>query len=302
MKGLDQDQTRSSGATDRAAHVPTDTPAAEAGSTGTAATDSAPTGPGDTGTADEVEFTVDELAAAAGLPVRTVRHYQSEKVLQPPERRGRIAVYRREHLERLQLVARLQDRGLRLSAIRDALKRVEKGELWLEDWLGLGDQLRAPWSEERPVVLTADELSDRVDHRPGMVTALVEAGLARRRGGAAGTFLVPSPGLLDIALELDAAGIDVGTAAGGATIMRKQVGRATEELVEHFLTRAGEGFARSGSTPDITQALVALRPLAGRAIRLIFAQEVERALRDAVDKGQAAPATSPATDRPDSPI
>ncbi len=86
---------------------------------------------------EETVYTIDELAALARVPVRTVRHYQSQKVLPPPVRQGRIAVYRREHLQRLHLIAVLQDRGLQLSAIRDALSRVEKGQLWLEDWLGL---------------------------------------------------------------------------------------------------------------------------------------------------------------------
>lgn len=238
---------------------------------------------------DDAEYLVDELAAAARLPVRTVRHYQSEKVLQPPERRGRVAVYHRAHLERLRLIARLQDRGLQLSAIRDALKRVEKGELWLEDWLGLGEELSAPWSEERPTVLTERELAGRLDHRPGLVAALVEAGLVRREGGLAGDFLVRSPGLLDIALQLDAAGVDVGTAAGAAGIMREHLRRATEQLVEYALERAGEGFARSGTTQDYAEALDALRPLGGRAVFLIFAQEMERALRQAVEKGRATP-------------
>ncbi|MGZ6840380.1 MAG: MerR family transcriptional regulator, partial [Frankiaceae bacterium] len=51
---------------------------------------------------DEVEavYTIDELAALARIPVRTVRHYQSQKVLRAPVRQGRIAVYRREHLQR----------------------------------------------------------------------------------------------------------------------------------------------------------------------------------------------------------
>jgi DNA-binding transcriptional MerR regulator len=235
-------------------------------------------------------FTVDELAAAAGLPVRTVRHYQSEKVLPPPQRRGRIAVYGQEHLDRLVLIGRLQDRGLRLAAIRDVFKRVEKGEVWLDDWLGLGDELRAPWSEERPAVLTEEELAERVGGRPGAVAALVDAGLVRRQHGLTSTYLVPSPGLLDITLQLDAAGVDVDTAAAAAGTIRKHLRRASGDLVDFFLERAGAGFARRGSTEDITEALGALRPLGARAVQLVFIQEIERALRHAVEQGRATPA------------
>jgi DNA-binding transcriptional MerR regulator len=237
------------------------------------------------------ELTVDEIAATVGLPVRTVRHYQSKKVLQPPVRRGRVAMYGPEHVERLRLIARLQDRGLQLSAIRDALKRVEKGELWLDDWLGLGDQLRAPWSEERPVVLTETELTARVGNRPGTVAALAEAGLVRRQGGLAASYLVPSPGLLDITLQLDEAGVDIDTASDAAGILRTHLRSASEEVVGHFIARAGAGFARAGSTSDVGEALDALRPLGVKAVSLLFTQEIERALRDAVDTGRATPAT-----------
>ena len=238
---------------------------------------------------DETVFTVDELARAAGLPVRTVRHYQSEKLLPAPERQGRIALYRTEHLDRLQLIARLQDRGLRLSAIRDAFKRIEKGELWLDDWLGVGDELRAPWSEERPEVLREAEVADRVEHRPGAVAALVDAGVIRRQQGLSDAYLVPSPAALDITLELDRAGVDIDTATEAAGIMRKHLTRTSEELVEHFLARAGAGFARRGTAEDIAEALKALRPLGARAVQVVFTQEIERALRAAAEQGRITP-------------
>ena len=255
-------------------------------------------------TVDVSVFTVDELAAAAGLPVRTVRHYQSEKLLPAPERQGRIALYQAEHLERLQLIARLQDRGLKLSAIRDAFRRIEKGELWLDDWLGVGDELRAPWSEERPIVLSDAELADRIEHRAGVVAALAEAGVVRRQQGLSDTYLVPSPAALDITLELDSAGVDIDTATEAADIMRKHLKRASEELLEHFMARAGAGFARRGTAEDIAEALKALRPLGARAIQLVFTQEIERSLREAAEQGRITPSPpkvndADGQDRPD---
>lgn len=246
--------------------------------------------------ADEAVFTVDELAAAAGLPVRTVRHYQSEKLLPAPERQGRIALYDEDHLDRLELIARLRDRGLKLSAIRDAFKRIEKGELWLDDWLGVGDELRAPWSEERPIVLSDAELSDRVEHRPGAVAALTEAGVVRRQQGLSDTYLVPSPAALDITLELDRAGVDIDTATEAAAIMRKHLKRTSADLVAHFQNRAGAGFARRGTAADLAEALKALRPLGSRAIQLVFTQEIERALREAAEQGRITPSPPPAPD------
>jgi len=231
------------------------------------------------GQVEETVYTIDELAALARIPVRTVRHYQSQKVLPPPVRQGRIAVYRREHLQRLHLIAVLQDRGLQLGAIRDALSRVENGELWLEDWLGLHAELRTPWSEERPMLLTEQELAERLGHRPGLVSALLDAGLLRRAPQQSASYLVRSPGLLDITLELEAAGVDIDLAAEAAATVRKQLRAASGELVKQVLDRAGTGFARTGSAAEVTKALGALRPLGIRAVSLVFAQEIERALR-----------------------
>jgi DNA-binding transcriptional MerR regulator len=66
-------------------------------------------------------WSVDELAGLSGLPVRTIREYQSMKLLDPPDRRGRVGVYRAQHLARLRLIGRLQGRGYSLAGIRDLL-------------------------------------------------------------------------------------------------------------------------------------------------------------------------------------
>ena len=40
-------------------------------------------------------------------------------------------------MERLKLIAQLQDRGLRIDAIRDLLASIDRGELDLAEWLGV---------------------------------------------------------------------------------------------------------------------------------------------------------------------
>jgi len=47
---------------------------------------------------------VDQLAARAGLPVRTIREYQTTGLLPGPERRGRVGIYGPTHLARLALI------------------------------------------------------------------------------------------------------------------------------------------------------------------------------------------------------
>jgi len=68
---------------------------------------------------------VDELAARSGLSVDTVRFYQSKGLLGQPEREGRIAWYSNAHLEQLERVRALKERGFTL----DFIRRLLTGEL-----------------------------------------------------------------------------------------------------------------------------------------------------------------------------
>ncbi|MFN8038443.1 MAG: MerR family transcriptional regulator [Acidimicrobiales bacterium] len=253
------------------------------------------------GPGDDVTYTIDELSALTGVPSRTIRFYQSKGTLPAPERRGRVAVYRAEHVDRLRVIAELQDRGLRLDAIRDVLEQVERGGDSLYGWLGLGERLRAPWTDDRPLVVDQDELLRRLgiagDHaegaderpnRPGLIGELERAGLIRREGHSLpATFVIPSPELLDIVVQLDAAGIDIPTAFGAGEILRRRLAKAADELVGFFDGQTGRGFAGTADVDELIGAVDALRPLGSRAVQLIFAQEMERALRSFVESGQA---------------
>src|SRR5688500_15560626 len=55
-------------------------------------------------------YTIDELVTATGVPSRTIRFYQASGALPAPKREGRMAYYDEQHVERLKLVAELQDR------------------------------------------------------------------------------------------------------------------------------------------------------------------------------------------------
>lgn len=63
-------------------------------------------------------FTVEELAAAAGVTVDTIRYYQARGLLPRPQRRRRRAIYTERHLRRLRDIRRYQAEGLSLAVIR----------------------------------------------------------------------------------------------------------------------------------------------------------------------------------------
>lgn len=243
--------------------------------------------PGPTDSAPGGAYTIDELAALTSVPSRTIRFYQAKGALPPPVRRGRVAYYDDSHAERLKLVAHLQDRGLSLRAIRDLFQRTEGGDVSVSEWLGVGEQLREPWSEDRPRVCTEAELNQLLSGsaRPGLVADLIRVGLLRREGGSPTMYFLASPAMLQMALGLEAAGVQIETAHLAHDILRKQLSRAADELVEHFVREV-----REAATPEqVTRSIEALRKVGVDAVRLVFAQEVERALREAVEQGRVVP-------------
>ena len=233
----------------------------------------------------DTDLTIDDLAREAGIPSRTVRFYQTRGLLPRPEMRGRVAHYGPAHVERLRLIAQLQDRGLKIKAIHELLGRVERGETRLEEWLGLEDRLREPWAGDESRIVNADELAALAgDLRPGRLADLVRHGLVTRRGGS---FLVPSLALLQLALRLETAGVDLDTVAGLQRTLRKRLSRTAEELAEPFLSRRARK-ATASHAPALGDVLRELRPIALEAVRLVFAQEMERVLREWVRSGRAA--------------
>jgi DNA-binding transcriptional MerR regulator len=149
------------------------------------------------------ELTVDELAHRAALPVRTIREYQTMGLLPSPERRGRVGIYRAAHLARLELIGRLQERGYSLAGIGDLLGSWREGAD-LGEVLGLEpDQLvhleepGAPATPDQLTMLLPSLLPDRLDDL--LATGVIEA-------CGPGRYCIPSPSLLQLAVDAIAAG------------------------------------------------------------------------------------------------
>src|SRR6185312_8149223 len=148
------------------------------------------------------------LAAKSGIPSRTIRFYQAKGVLPAPRRRGRVAFYDDSHLERLKVVAELQDKGLRLRAIRDFILTPETTADSVQQWLGLGQQIDRSLADD-PQLLSEDDLQVLLESPPpGTIAMLRQAGVITAQGhGLTQKYLVESPALLKIAARLASAGI-----------------------------------------------------------------------------------------------
>ncbi len=68
-------------------------------------------------------YRVEELAAAAGVRVDTIRFYQTQRLLPPPRRVQRAAVYSDHHLAVVRRIRRYQSQGLSLAVIKRLLSQ-----------------------------------------------------------------------------------------------------------------------------------------------------------------------------------
>ena len=78
---------------------------------------------------DQKTFTLDEIAALAELPRRTVRYYIQTGLIYRPQGVGKGAFYTPHHVEQLVLVRKWQLAGLSLDKISDVLKQQASGPL-----------------------------------------------------------------------------------------------------------------------------------------------------------------------------
>jgi len=180
---------------------------------------------------DDRHWTIDELAAVAGLPVRTIREYQTMRVLEPPLRRGRLGIYGQNHLQRLRLIARLKDRGYSLAGIRDLLDAWAAGR----DLSGVLDDDRAPLLDERPALLDRAQLAATL---PGFadeqLAELAAIGFIDPSG--LDQFWVASPSLLRLLGDLTATGAPASEATAIAAVITRgtrDIARAITPHLEH---------------------------------------------------------------------
>lgn len=108
-------------------------------------------------------YGVEELAAAAGIGVDTLRYYQAQGLLERPKRVGRRARYGERHLATLRRIRALKEEGLPLAVIRRVLRPGRRGSD-----AALARALRAERGARR---LTRSELA----RESGVPEVLIEA-------------------------------------------------------------------------------------------------------------------------------
>lgn len=127
----------------------------------------------------EAELTVESLAARAAVPTSTVRMYQTKGLLHAPRRMGRSVRYDDSHLQRLELVHRLQERGFSLTSIAALLAARTQGA-------SVADLLALPGGPEDWVPLGLRDIRTVIkakDLRPTLLRKATRLGLVRWQRG-----------------------------------------------------------------------------------------------------------------------
>jgi hypothetical protein len=136
----------------------------------------------------------------SGAAARTIRFYQSVDVLPKPDRRGRSAVYHQKHLERLRLIAEPRDRGLTPCHRPPARPPGQPGHV--------GRRLTGPGRDPARTLVGGTAQGPRRRRARGHPRTRPTAPRGRLERSrylerqSAGSWLIRSPTLLDLALQL----------------------------------------------------------------------------------------------------
>ncbi|WP_367132364.1 MULTISPECIES: MerR family transcriptional regulator [Streptomyces] len=232
----------------------------------------------------EPALTVDELAARAGVTVRTVRFYSTRGLLPPPELGPRrVGRYGPGHLSRLALIEELQRQGLTLAAIERYLNRLPEG-LSAQD-LAIHRALVTSWMPDEAEDTSREELERRagralteedVDRLAAMNV------LERERDGSGGGFRV-DPGLLHLGVRLLDVPIAPETILAARTVLLEHARATARELSRLFRDEV------ETRTPDVAamKSLSAhMQPLVVQALVTAFQRSLNDELRTAYEDAE----------------
>ncbi|GAA0471427.1 MerR family transcriptional regulator [Streptomyces olivaceiscleroticus] len=232
--------------------------------------------------ADE-SLTVDELAARAGVTVRTIRFYSTRGLLPPPEiGPRRVGRYGPDHLSRLALIEELQHQGMTLSAIERYLAQLPP-DLSAQD-LAIHRALVAGWLPDRAEEQTLAQLERRVGRsltvqdldRLAAMSVLV-------RTEEPDVFQV-DPGLLQLGVRLLDVPIALETILAARTVVMEHTRSAARELSRLFRDEVGAAHEDDG--PDAAEVArrkslsAHMQPLVVQALVTAFQRSMKDELRE----------------------
>ncbi|KNB53648.1 MerR family transcriptional regulator [Streptomyces caatingaensis] len=246
------------------------------------------------GTGQPVSLTVDELAARAGVTVRTIRFYSTRGLLPPPcIGPRRVGRYGPAHLSRLALIEELQHQGLTLAAIERYLHRLPD-DLSADD-LAIHRAVVASWLPDAAAEVTRADLERRAG-RPltdDDVDRLVAMDVLRREEGAGGEVRFQAdPGLLGIGVQLLAVPMTLDTLHAARDVLLAHARSTARELTRLFHEEVWGPYAAGATDPGEVESMRSLSahmpPLVVQALVTAFQRSLREELRATYGTGEPA--------------
>ncbi|MFG1806685.1 MerR family transcriptional regulator [Streptomyces sp. NPDC049040] len=225
----------------------------------------------------QTALTIDELAARAGVTVRTVRFYGARGLLPPPDiGPRRVGRYGAEHLSRLALIEELQQHGLTLAAIERYLDQLPEG-ISAHD-LAIHRALVASWLPEGSERLGREQLERRAG-RP-LVDADVErlAAMNVLERTADPDVFVVDPGTLHLGVRLLDMPIPLEAIVAAREAMQRHAQAAAGAVGRIFRETVWEPVGDAEPDASIRSLSAQMQPLVVQALVTTFQRSLNEQL------------------------
>lgn len=233
--------------------------------------------------ADADSLTVDQLAARAGVTVRTVRFYSTRGLLPPPAiGPRRVGRYGPDHLSRLALIEELQSQGMTLAAIERYLQRLPD-DISAYD-LAIHRALVASWMPDTVDEATREQLEGRVGRKLTDDDLRRLAAMNVLEAADEEVFRV-DPGLLQLGVRLLDVPISQETLLAAREVVLEHTRSAARELSRLFKDEVWLPYRDREADPEQVAAMKSLsahmQPMVVQALLTAFQRSLREELRGA---------------------
>jgi DNA-binding transcriptional MerR regulator len=231
------------------------------------------------------DFQIEELSRRTGMTVRSLRSYQSRRLLPPPEVRGRTGYYDERHVSRIELIKELQSEGFKLDSLA---RMLDEGALSDGDLLRFTRSVRGMFRATEGQIATVEDLVRRfrIDDPASAAPLLDRAqklGLLSQVGDDAYEELAPR--LIQAgAHAIETLGLELDEALDIVVQLRKHAEGVARLYLELYLKRVWTPFVDAGRPQEqwdqVQQALDDVSFLANEALlgafEVVMSEQIEQ--------------------------